>query len=256
MVPPYRFHLIPDPATFQPLLIQGGVDPLCFALPRLDCVPHRLCRHHPALHRSVRPLDLWHIHETRAASHKTAAREGELRNRLETSLVQRSSSISDPLATFKDRRHAWVGFELLEGFEGVQVRVGVVKTDDKPNCYQVVVVQVIEEGAPIGFDVRQRPAHCVLDPARVMFPLFNSPQLFDTNPIDLILVVGVQVELLHQTLCQMAPAALTEDGALGLELHPPLKGVLGAAVLSNAHIVRGNSTHTAIFIIQHLVKHR
>ena len=53
-------------------------------------------------------------------------REGQLRDRLETSLVQRPSSISNPLTTFKERRHAGVGFELLEGFEGVQVRVCVI----------------------------------------------------------------------------------------------------------------------------------
>merc|ERR1719209_907710 len=249
---PDRFHLIPDPAALQSLLVQGWVNPLCSTLPRLDCVPHCLGRHHTALHGCVRPLDLWHIHEARAAADKAATREGQLGNCLETSLVQRPSSISNPLSTFKERRHAGVGFELLEGFEGVQVRVCVIQADDKPNCHQVVLIQVVEEGTSVGFDVRQRPTDCMLNSARVVFPFCNSPQLLNTDPIDLVLVVSVQVKLLHQALRQMAPAALTEDGALGLELHPPLKGVLGAAVLGNTYVVCGNTTHTTIFIIQHL----
>ena len=35
----------------------------------------------------------------------------------------------------------------------------------------------------------------------------------------------------------MPPAALAEDGALGVELHAPLEALLGAAVLADAHVV-------------------
>merc|ERR1719209_1394896 len=190
---PDRLHLIPDPTAFQPLLIQGGMDSLCSTLPRLDGVPNCLCRHHTGFHRRVRPLDLRHIHETGAAADKAAAREGQLRKRLETSLVKRTSSVSNPFPAFKDRRHARVSLELLEGFEGVQVRVCVIQTDDKPDCYQVVFVQVIKEGTAIGFDVGQRPPNSVLDSARVVLPLCYPPQLLDTDSIDLTLVVRIQV---------------------------------------------------------------
>ena len=249
VVSPDRLHLIPDPTAFQPLLIQGGMDSLCSTLPRLDGVPHRLCRHHAGFHRRVRPLDLRHVHEAGAAADKAAAREGQLRKGLETSLVQRTSSVSNPFPTFKGRRHARVSFELLEGFEGVQVRVCVIQTDDKPDCYHVVLVQVIKEGTAIGFDVGQRPPNRVLDSARVVLSILHSPQLLDTDPIDLTLVVRIQVEFLHQALGKMAPAAFTEDGALGFKLHPPFKGVFGTAVLGDAHVVRGNATHTAIFVV-------
>merc|ERR1711971_191660 len=73
---PDRFHLIPDPAAFQSLLIQCWVNPLCSTLPRLDCVPHSLSRHHTTLHGCVRTLDLWHVHEARAAADEAATREG------------------------------------------------------------------------------------------------------------------------------------------------------------------------------------
>merc|ERR1719150_1524421 len=241
-----------DQATLQPLLIQGGVDPLCGTLPRLDGVPHHLRRHHPTLHGSVGSLDLGHVHETRTAANKAATREGELRDCLETALVQGSSSVADSLSALEQRRHAGVSLELLESLERVKVRVGVVETNDKAHSHQVVLVQVVEEGAAVCFDVRQRPAHCVVDSTWMMFSFLNPPQLLDADPIDLVLVVGVQVELLHQPLGQVAPAALTEDGALGLELHPPLKVVLGTPVLSNAHIVGGDSTYAAVFIVQHL----
>merc|ERR1719209_372366 len=77
---PDRLHLIPHPTAFQPLLIQGGMDSLCSTLPRLDSVPNCLCCHHTGFHRRVRPLDLRHVHKTRAAADKASAREGQLRN--------------------------------------------------------------------------------------------------------------------------------------------------------------------------------
>ena len=40
-------------------------------------------------------------------------------------------------------------FELLEGFEWMQVRVGVVKTDDKSNGHKVVLCQMVQEGSSI-----------------------------------------------------------------------------------------------------------
>ncbi len=40
-------------------------------------------------------------------------------------------------------------FELLEGFEWMEVRVGVVETDDKSNGHKVVFCKMVQEGSSI-----------------------------------------------------------------------------------------------------------
>ena len=117
--------------------------------------------------------------------------------------------------------------ELLEGLEGVDVGVGVVEAHHEAHGHEVVLVEMVEEGPAIGVSVGQRPAHSVLDPAGGMFLRLNPPQLLDPDPVYLVLVVLVQVELLHDALGQVAPAALAEDGALGSELHASFETVFG-----------------------------
>lgn len=46
----------------------------------------------------------------------------------------------------------------------------------------------------------------------------------------------------------MSSTAFTEDGALGVELHPSLKVVLGRAVLANADVVGGDPLHAAVLV--------
>ena len=117
--------------------------------------------------------------------------------------------------------------ELLEGLEGMHVGVGVVEAHHEADGHEVVLVEMVEEGAAIGVGVGQRPAHCVFDPTGGMLLRLYPPQLLDPDPVDLVLVVLVQVELLHDALGQVAPAALAEDGALGSELHAPFETVFG-----------------------------
>ena len=67
----------------------------------------------------------------------------------------------------------------------------------------------------------------MLDTAGGMLLRLNSPQLLDPDAVDLVLVVLVQVELLHDALGQVTPAALAEDGALGSELHASFETIFG-----------------------------
>ena len=124
-----------------------------------------------------------------------------------------------------------MSLELLEGLEGMDVGVGVVKAHHEAHSHEVVLIKMIEEGASVGVSVRQRPSHRVFNTARRMFFRFHPPQLLDPNAVDLVLVVLVQVELLHDALGQVTPAALAEDGALGPELHASFKTVFGRSVL-------------------------
>lgn len=88
---------------------------------------------------------------------------------------------------------------------------------------------------------RKRPTHGVLNPTRMMILGSHLPQLFQTNAIGLVLIVGIQVEMFHKLLGELTSTAFAKDGTLGMELHASLETVLGRAVLANTHIIRGNS---------------
>ena len=120
-----------------------------------------------------------------------------------------------------------MGLELLEGLEGMNVWVCVVQTHNKAHSHEVVLIEMVEEGPPVGVSVGQGPAHRVLDAAGRVFLRLHPPQLFDADAVDLVLVVFVQVKLLHDPLGKVTPAALAKDGALGSELHASLKAVFG-----------------------------
>jgi len=49
-------------------------------------------------------------------------------------------------------------------------------------------------------------------------------------------------------------ASLTEDGALGMKLHPAFKVVLGCAVLADADVVGGDALHAAVFVIKNFCR--
>ena len=85
---------------------------------------------------------------------------------------------------------------------------------------------------------------------RLVFFWLDLPEFFDSNPVDLPFVAGVEVELVHERLCQLAPATLAEDGAFGVKLHAPLEAVLGGAVFSNSHVVGGDSFDRAILMVE------
>ena len=90
---------------------------------------------------------------------------------------------------------------------------------------------------------RKWPSDCVLHHARVVLLRGDLPQLLDPDPVDLTLVSGVEIELVHQLLGQLTPTSLAEDGALCVELHPPFEAVLGRAVLAYSHVVGGDALH-------------
>ena len=117
--------------------------------------------------------------------------------------------------------------KLLEGLEGMDVGVGVVEAYHEAHRHEVVLVEVVEEGAAVGVSVGERPAHRVLNAAGRMLLWLHPPQLLDPDAVDLVLVVLVQVELLHDALGQVTPTALAEDGALGPELHSSFETVFG-----------------------------
>ena len=122
----------------------------------LERLENRLGGRHAGLHRRVRSLDLRDIQEAGRAADKTAAREGQLRDRLETALVQRPRAIGDTPPAFKHVANGRMRLEALEFLERRQVRVCVIKPDNIADG-NLIAVQVIEEGPAIGVG-RQRPA--------------------------------------------------------------------------------------------------
>ena len=59
-------------------------------------------------------------------------------------------------ATFKGRFDGRMRFELLEGLEGVEVRIGVVQTHNESHGAKVVLGQVVQEGAAVSFRVLEK----------------------------------------------------------------------------------------------------
>ena len=49
--------------------------------------------------------------------------------------------------------------KLLEGLEGMDVGVGVVEAYHEAHRHEVVLVEVVEEGAAVGFDVCEPFCH-------------------------------------------------------------------------------------------------
>ena len=110
-------HLVefgPEPAFLQPF---GIACRLMAGLHVLEGLENRLGRGHAGFHRGVRALDLRHIQEAGGTTDKAAARESQLRDRLEAAFVQRTRAIGHPAATLEHVTNGGVCLEALEFLE-------------------------------------------------------------------------------------------------------------------------------------------
>merc|ERR1711992_353991 len=102
---PDRLQLTPDPAVLQVCFIVGWLHSLSLGVARGDLGEDGLCSQHGALHGCVGPLDLGNIHEASRTANETAAREGQLRKTLKSSLIESPSSVANPGSAFKQWGH-------------------------------------------------------------------------------------------------------------------------------------------------------
>ena len=198
----------------------------------------------------MRALDLRHVQEARLAAHKTAAREGQFRDRLEPAFVQGPRAIGNAFAAFQHLLHRRVMFEALEFHIGEEMRVFVVEADHEADR-NLIAFQMIHEGPTIGLRIH-RPAGRMHDLARLRLRGIDFPQFLDPDAVGLDLGVLAQVEFLHQQLAQMTAAALGEHGLLGMQFHTDLEHRTFAAVLQAAHIAGRDALHAAILVVQDL----
>ena len=114
---PHALELAPHPGLLQTRLVLHRVDALGLRVPGGDLgvdgldtdvvmtsshflmFSTHLRSQHGALHGGVSSLDLGDVHETRAASYETAAREGQLGDALEAAFIESSGTVTNPLSS-------------------------------------------------------------------------------------------------------------------------------------------------------------
>ncbi len=78
------------------------------------------------------------------------------------------------------------------------------------------------------------------------------PEFLDADGVGLRIGLGIQIELLDQSLGERAPAALAEQGVGRVQFDPRFVHVGGLAVLADAHVPGGDTFDPAIVVIQDL----
>src|SRR5699024_5650921 len=97
-------ELLPDPTLLKRLFVLSRLETIV-ELAGGKCIKNGIRGKHSALHRVMSALDLGRIKETRTATNQTATRKSELRNRLQTSFVERPCAVRDSFAVFKVFAH-------------------------------------------------------------------------------------------------------------------------------------------------------
>src|ERR1700694_3178024 len=150
---------------------------------------------HPRFHRIVRALDSRQIDEPRRTPDQRTPWKRELRDRLQSALVDRARTVRESLATFERTANRRMRLEALELVEGRKVGVFVVEVDDESHRDELFSKMVDER--PAAGVVVERPALTVQDEPLPMITRRDLPQLLETNPVFLRIDAVAQVELLH-----------------------------------------------------------
>ena len=145
-----------------------------FRLSLLNVLEDGFRGEHATLHSVVRALDLGDVHETGSTANEATTGKRQLRNTLKATLVQGAGPVptdekgsqcfsiqtkkrfrqsrrslpnsGSPLECSFDGRMC---FKLLERLEGVEVGIGVVQTDDEAHSAEIVLSQMVKEGATV-----------------------------------------------------------------------------------------------------------
>ncbi|GJD68525.1 hypothetical protein MMMDOFMJ_1448 [Methylobacterium gnaphalii] len=99
--------------------------------------------------------------------------------------------------------------------------------------------------------VRQRPAHGVLDEARLELVWRKLPQLLDAETVFLVVAVLVQGEAVDQRLGERAARALTEHRILAAQLHAAGEVVTRLAAARDAEIAGGDADDGTVLVVEH-----
>jgi hypothetical protein len=92
--------------------------------------------------------------------------------------------------------------------------------------------------------------------ARLVHLRIDFPQLLDADAVGLRIAAGIQVELVHQLLAQMAARAFGKQGVLRMQFHAELEGIGGLAFTVHAHVAGGNALDRAVVVVQDLCRRK
>ncbi len=139
-------------------------------------------------------LDSGGVERTRFTAHQYTAGETEFGQREQAAGSKRAGTIGDTLAAFEGGANGRMGFVALKFFVGRQPWIGVIKANDQP-YYDHIVVEVIQEGAPIGIGIK-RPSRRVNNQPRLRLRGVDLPHFLDANGIALRIFALVKLEAL------------------------------------------------------------
>src|SRR5690606_38282416 len=184
------------------------------------------------------------VERTCLTTHQHATREGQLGQRVQTTLVECSRAVAEALAALQILPDDRMLFELLEFIEGTDVGIAVTQIHNESHRY-LVVLEVIEEttagAGRAGAD--HRVARRVHDQPLFVLAGRNLPHFLDANSVVLRIRVLVQSEAADQLLAQVSAATFREDGIAGMELKTWLITALVVTFSIHSHIASSYPLH-------------
>ena len=221
-----------EPGFEVACLVELGVQPACLEslwvvgqfvvrTARLQRGVSGLRRQHAALDCRMAALDAADIQKARIAAHQRAAGKHRLGQRQQAACGDGARAIGQALGgpeafvlAFEIPADVGVRLPALEFLERTQVGVGVVEPGDEAQR-NLVVVQVVEEGAAVG-RVVHRPAGRMQHEAGLVATRVDLPQFLDAQAVGLRIPARVELEARDQLLAQMPARALGEHGVPGV----------------------------------------
>src|SRR3569833_4111339 len=193
-----------------------------------------LAREHARADGLVNARDLRYVDAAARVADEHASRHLQAGDRLPAARGNGARTSRHDLATFQERLHARVVFELLESLERREARILVVEADDESDI-RPVIVEVIDDAATVRARVH-RPAERVLDEPGLDAPFGQLPQFLQAEAIRLWARAGIQSEAPHELLRNAAARAFGNDSRARADFRA--RCVVGArsAVFFHAHI--------------------
>ena len=196
----------------------------------------RLGREHAGVDRQVHALEALHVHEAGRVADQHEAVALELGHREVAAAGDRLGAVAQDLAALEALRDRRVLLPVHEHGVRVEPRVVVIQADHVADR-QAISAQAVDPAAAVAAGAEGR-AHGMDDLALELLAdlLGDLPDLLDAGLVQLVVLAGVEAELLDQALGQAAAGALGEDGHAGGDVHARLEGRLLVAVLVDARV--------------------
>ena len=240
--------LLAEPGVVHalPIVVQAGVR---FAA--LQGVEDGLGGDHAGLHGRVGALDLQHVQEAGVVADDQGAGHAELRQRLPTALDDGAGTVGNPLAARQHVGEEGVVLQALQLVERRQMRILVGEIDDETKRHLVVLLMVEERTHAGPAQAPKRPAD-VVQHAPVEMPIrIDIPKFLEADGVVLSAGGVAQLELLHELLAEVPPAAFGEQRVAGVQFVARLESRLGFAIGVAPHVRRGHPFDAAVFVVEH-----